>query len=651
MSAQIPDLLGGRYEVGDLIGRGGMAEVHRGHDTRLGRPVAIKILRTDHARDTTFLQRFRREAQSVAGLNHTSIVAVYDSGEDHVVESGGSPVDVPYIIMEYVHGKTLRTILNERGSLTPAEAARITEGVLDALAYSHRMGIIHRDIKPGNVMVAEDGAVKVMDFGIARAIADSQATMTQTHTVIGTAQYLSPEQAEGHTVDARSDLYSTGCLLFELLTGETPFSGDPVSLTYQHVGKLPPLPSSINPDIPPEMDAVVLHALEKDREVRYQDAAAFRADLQAARLGLPISTSARRSLSAADAALAAGLGAGVGMAAAGLSGAGPGATEVIRPGQAEPTAYQPTAVSGPYDDEPTSSWDQTRRQAPEEERKGAWKWVLLVIALLAAVGLLAFAGMRYFDSQQGPEPVAVPGVVGEPLQTARGHLEQAGFDTIEVKRKKDADAPKNEVTAQDPGEGEEVVPSTTITLTVSSGPGTVTVPSLEGLSVDEAQQTLEDADLKLGDTTEVDDPNHDRGEVVSSDPAEGTDVDPGTTVDLEVASGTVTLPDFVGQPYEQAKAAAAQLGLKVTSETQPSNEPKDNIIGQDPGGGQVDVGSEVHFIVSGGAPESTSTSTTTSSSTTTTSSSTTTTSPTTTSPTSSPTSTSAPGSTSAPTSP
>ncbi len=214
-----PLLLGGRYEVGELIGRGGMAEVHLGHDTRLGRQVAIKMLRSDLARDQSFIKRFRREAQSSAGLNHASIVAVYDSGEDHSIESGGAKVAVPYMVMEYVQGRTLREVLTERDRLPTEEASRVTEGVLDALAYSHRMGIVHRDIKPANVMIAKDGTIKVMDFGIARAIADTAATMTQTQAVIGTAQYLSPEQAQGQNVDARSDLYSAGCMLYELLVG------------------------------------------------------------------------------------------------------------------------------------------------------------------------------------------------------------------------------------------------------------------------------------------------------------------------------------------------------------------------------------------------------------------------------------------------
>ncbi len=276
-----PRVLGNRYEVGDLLGRGGMAEVHLGRDTRLSRVVAIKLLRTDLARDPVFQARFRREAQAAASLNHPSIVAVYDSGEEHVAESGGSLVTLPYIVMEYVEGRTLRELLRAGQHLDPRVALEVTAGVLAALDYSHRAGIVHRDIKPANVMLTPNGEVKVMDFGIARALADSSSTMTLTHAVIGTAQYLSPEQARGETVDARSDLYSTGCMLFELVTGRPPFMADsPVSVAYQHVREPAPSPSEFKPGLPPDLDRVILHALAKDRETRYQTAADFRADVE-----------------------------------------------------------------------------------------------------------------------------------------------------------------------------------------------------------------------------------------------------------------------------------------------------------------------------------------------------------------------------------
>ena len=281
-----PRVLGNRYEVGDLLGRGGMAEVHLGRDTRLGRVVAIKLLRVDLARDPVFQARFRREAQSAAALNHPAIVAVYDTGEEQVVDASGSLVALPYIVMEYVEGRTLRDLLRGGIPLDIGLALELTSGVLSALDYSHRAGIVHRDIKPANVMLTPAGDVKVMDFGIARALADSSVTMTQTQAVIGTAQYLSPEQARGETVDARSDLYSAGCLLFELVTGRPPFMADsPVAVAYQHVREAPPRPSDLNPAIPENLDRVILHSLLKDRESRYQTAAEFKADVDNVRAG------------------------------------------------------------------------------------------------------------------------------------------------------------------------------------------------------------------------------------------------------------------------------------------------------------------------------------------------------------------------------
>ena len=282
-----PHRIGGRYEVGELLGRGGMAEVRKGTDVRLGRTVAIKRLRTDLASDATFQARFRREAQSAASLNHPSIVSVYDTGEEMATD--GSNVAQPYIVMEYVAGRTLRDIIREGRKILPERALEITSGVLAALDYSHRAGIIHRDIKPGNVMLTPSGDVKVMDFGIARAVSDASSTMTQTAAVVGTAQYLSPEQARGETVDSRSDVYSTGCLLYELLTGRPPFVGDsPVSVAYQHVREQAPPPSSLDEDLTPEIDAIVMKSLAKNLGDRYASAAAMKDDIDRYLAGKPV---------------------------------------------------------------------------------------------------------------------------------------------------------------------------------------------------------------------------------------------------------------------------------------------------------------------------------------------------------------------------
>ena len=278
--------LAGRYEIRSLIGRGGMAEVHLGFDTRLSRIVAIKMLRSDLARDSVFQARFRREAQSAASLNHPNIVAVYDTGEEMVLGPDGRGISVPYIVMEYVEGHTVKDLLSDGTPVPINEAVSIVSGVLSALEYSHSQHLVHRDIKPGNIMLTADGKVKVMDFGIARALSDSQATMTQTNAVVGTAQYLSPEQARGEQVDARSDLYSTGVVLFELLTGRPPFTGDSaVAVAYQHVQQLAPTPSAITPDVPEPLDRVVLKALAKNREDRYSSAGSMLADLMRATRG------------------------------------------------------------------------------------------------------------------------------------------------------------------------------------------------------------------------------------------------------------------------------------------------------------------------------------------------------------------------------
>jgi len=283
-----PRRLGGRYELGRVLGRGGMAEVYLAHDTRLGRTVAVKTLRVDLARDPSFQARFRREAQSAASLNHPAIVAVHDTGEDHM-----DGVSIPYIVMEYVEGATFRELLHSGRKLLPGRAMEMTIGILQGLEYAHHSGIVHRDIKPANVMLTRNGQVKVMDFGIARAMGDSGMTMTQTSAVVGTAQYLSPEQAKGEQVDARSDLYSTGCLLYELLTVRPPFVGDsPVAVAYQHVREEPQPPSVFDPGVTPEMDAIVLRALAKDPDYRYQSADEMRADIEACLDGRPVAATA-----------------------------------------------------------------------------------------------------------------------------------------------------------------------------------------------------------------------------------------------------------------------------------------------------------------------------------------------------------------------
>jgi serine/threonine-protein kinase len=593
--SNLPRLLGGRYEVGELLGRGGMAEVHLGHDTRLGRQVAIKMLRNELARDHSFVARFRREAQSSAALNHASIVAVYDSGEDHMVESGGATVAVPYMVMEYVDGRTLREVLTEQGRFRPENAARVTEGVLDALAYSHRMGIVHRDIKPANVMLCADGSVKVMDFGIARAIADANATMTQTQAVLGTAQYLSPEQAQGQPVDARSDLYSTGCMLFELLTGRPPFVADtPVAIAYQHVGQAPVPPSSFEPSVTRDMDAIVLHALEKRREDRYQDADSFRADVQAARLGRPVSA-------AAGAALA-GVTAGVVTERLGGLGAEPTEVYAVAGGTAAtagavPPPAAPTADDGTAALEPLGDDDDGKR------RRGWPAYLLLGVATIAALTLLFFGVRSYLDQRAAEQAlVTVPRVIGLTQPVAEANLRRAGL-VPEATRAPSEDVAAGTVSAQEPEAARRVERDSTVQITVSSGPAAVAVPSLAGRTVGEARGLLEDVGLVLGDTEDTDSATVEKGRIISSSPAADTRVAPGTRVTVRVSTGQVPVPNVVGQSQNEAFTTLNGAGLTPrTQYRQTASAREGTVVAQDPRSGKVDAGSTVTITVAQAPP-------------------------------------------------
>jgi beta-lactam-binding protein with PASTA domain/predicted Ser/Thr protein kinase len=575
-------LLGGRYQVGGLIGRGGMAEVHAGHDTRLGRTVAIKMLRSDLARDPSFLARFRREAQSAAGLNHPAIVAVYDSGEDEDTESGGARVALPYIVMEYVEGRTLREILNESTVMEPDEAARVTEGVLDALSYSHRMGIVHRDIKPANVMLTAAGAVKVMDFGIARAIADTAATMTQTQSVIGTAQYLSPEQAQGNPVDARSDLYSAGCLLYELLTGRTPFVGDsPVSIAYQHVGQAPQPPSVFQPGLSADLDAVVLHALVKDRDARYQDASQFRSDLAAARSGRPISSAAR------------GTAAGVALGAAALAG-----DPTMAMAQAERTQVVGT-LTGQHN---TASLPAVGHDPAEEKpKRHKATYILLAIAVVAALVLLGLAGKSMFGGATAAPKVSVPSVIGLTQQAAVTRLQTDGFQ-VHVLLATDSKTETGKVSDQNPTANQSVAKGTLVTITVSKGPGDVQVPDVSGFTQDSAVTTLKNVGLNVGQVEQVDDPKVDKGKVIETNPPASSTVHAGSSVTLRVSSGKVKVPSVKGLQLGDAQQALADARLKYKTQFADSKQPEGTVLAQTHSGETVDVGTQIILTVANVAP-------------------------------------------------
>lgn len=595
-----PQLLGGRYEVGALLGRGGMAEVHIGRDTRLGRSVAIKMLRTDLARDPSFQNRFRREAQSAAALNHPAIVAVYDSGEEPVVSSGtGQPgLAVPYIVMEYVEGHTLRDIIKRGTPLPWEEALRITSGVLAALAYSHRQNIVHRDIKPANVMLTPSGEVKVMDFGIARALADTSATMTQTQAVIGTAQYLSPEQARGETVDARSDIYSAGCLLFELLTGRPPFVADsPVAVAYQHVGEAPRPPSDFEPSVPAPVDAIVLHALTKDRDERYQSADEFRDDIKSALAGRRISS----------AALGSAVGAG-GLAAGAMatelitprpSDAGPAATQALGPVAlpADPTSQLPSVGGyGPFDPADPTIQPAAADRPDKPNRTGMWVLLGLVAAAIIALAVLVLPGLLD-GGTPAKATVTVPSITDKTEAQARTLLTQAKLDVGAVTQDTSDTVPEGQVVSQSPPAGTTLHEGDTVDFVVSSGKGEVEVPDLTGMTVDQATKALQDQGLKLGRQTESDSPDQRKGRVISSSPSTGESVAKGTPVDIEIASGKVRVPNVVGQTLEAATKTLTDAGLSVTAEQfEESTQPAGTVIKQDPASGLVDQGTKVVLV-------------------------------------------------------
>ena len=567
----MPALLGGRYEVGELIGRGGMAEVHLGHDTRLGRPVAIKLLRSDLARDANFLTRFRREAQAAGGLNDPNIVAIYDSGEETTTDAGGAPVPQPYIVMEYVDGETLREKLQRENVIAPSEAAQIVEGVLAALAYSHRMGFVHRDIKPANVMLTRSRDIKVMDFGIARAVADTSATMTQTQAVIGTAQYLSPEQAQGLPVDARSDLYSTGCLLFELLTGRPPFVGDsPVSVAYQHVGERPQPPSSFNHDVPTAYDSITLHALEKERERRYQSATEFRNDLKAARESRPLSAAAA--------------GATVGAAAAVGAMGGDEATQMLG------TSRQSDLI--PLDDSPEEL--EGNRDA---RRRPGWVYALIAAAVVLVLAAATWAGIALF-ARQSPEQVAVPNLAGLNETAAQAALSRAQLKG-QVQNKPSATVAKGQVSGQDPAAGTQVAVQSTVTIDVSTGPDSAAIPNVVGFTQEAATTALQGAGFSVGTIQQVDDNAQAKGNVLGTDPAVGAVTPFSTPITLKVATGKVAVPDVRTTSFGVAQETLQKAGLN--SQIQQVDDAKaieGTVLDQTPSAGTVvDVGSTVTIKV------------------------------------------------------
>lgn len=563
--------LSGRYELGDTIGHGGMSVVRRAWDTQLEREVAIKIMRPELARDATFYERFRREAQNSALLSHPSIVRIFDTGEDEL----GDGSTVPYIVMELVEGRTLRDIVRNDGPLEPKLALAVMADVCNALDFSHRKGIVHRDVKPANIMVATDGSVKVMDFGIARAISEYTNTLTETSAVLGTAQYLSPEQAQGQTVDGRSDVYSAGCVLYELLTGQPPFVGESaVAVAYQHVKEDPNPPSVVDPELDPYIDAVVMAAMAKNVHNRYQSAGEMRTDLIAVMSGNK--PEAPMVMVHPD--------------ASGPEHAAPGSLAAADTSIGETKSRLGALARFRSRD------DDRRPQAPERtEQERRHRSILLGVAallVLALVGGGAYLVWNRDDSTTTQEAqVTVPDVAGKDRDEAAAILRDAGL-FVEVREQTDPVIEKDQVITTDPVPGKVLSVGSRITMVVSTGKPMVDIPSVVGMTPEEARHTLISAGLQVANEDEQAPSTPEAaGTVIATDPASGTSVPFDQQIRLVVGTGPeeIDVPDVVGQSEDDARSTLTGLGFRVEVEQVDSRVSAGQVITQSspPGSAQI----------------------------------------------------------------
>jgi len=526
-------ILNSRYELEQLIGTGGMADVYRARDNLLGRTVAVKILHPQFAKDPVFIERFRQEAQAAANLNQSNIVNVFDWGiEDSTY----------YIVMEYVQGRDLKSIIVQGGPLMPERAVEIAMAICLALDTASAHGIVHRDIKPQNIIVTGDGQIKVMDFGIARTAGGS--AMTQTGTIMGTAQYISPEQAQGRPADPRSDLYSLGIVLYEMLTGKVPFNGEnPVAIAYKHVREDPLAPSLLNPDISPELEAVVMKALAKNPENRYQSAMEMRSDLERCLEGAPVY-----------------------------------ATPVLPADDVAHGQTQAYAMQGP----------------PPRRSRTAWLWVLVIAIVLAAVAVGVWAIVINTGG------IKVPNVIGKKRTDAEAQLKKVGLVMSVTKEEVNANVPKDTVANQSPDPNTKLSKGGVVEVTISKGPDMAQVPNVVGLTVAGAQEALAAVGLKVGETQEAFS-SQPKGKIAEQNPPAAAQVPKGTSVTIVVSRGPemVLVPKVVTMTLADATAKLEAADLMADPKTVVSTTDQEGIVqSQSPEGGQsVPKGSKVTINV------------------------------------------------------